>query len=677
MLSRIRVLPVSRRIAALGNLLIGMIIAVAIFGMGTALFLRSEMNSYKLGQTKLELAFGILQDAYQAEVGLLGMDARTAGEKRAVVEAEISEVREGITAIMPLVQGDAEAEIEFGHTSAAFADFETAYGALSAAVDRTAEAAVFTELLGVAVAAADLVAVEADMLKDAFEEDMSKIAAQTELTIYIALGILAVLGAASVAVAAVTSRHIASGLADEIEQSVAQTRALAAGDLAAEISGTDRPGELGELARALLVFRDNAVEAKQLEAAARQREADLRAQEERQSEMRRDAAEQAARDREETRRAMIVDLAEKVGVVVKAAADGDYSRRIDARLSDPELDDMARSINALVANVETAVAEAAEVMAALSDGDVTRVMQGNFRGSFARLQGDINGSLQRLGEMVSGITSRCDDVTVAAEAMRSQSSDLAKRAEQQAASLEETSATMEEIRQSVSSSTKGAADAAEFAQKATERVQEAGEVVSAAVEAMAQISAASKSINDIVSVIDGIAFQTNLLALNAGVEAARAGDSGRGFAVVASEVRALAQRSSDASKDIRALIEESANRVEDGVALVERTGRSLNDILKSVTQMSEIMQNLTGTAQEQASNIGYVTDVIGRLDTITQKNAGLADATSSTAAEMQGKVTEMRRVVGAFRVAGSSRSPSVSGTGSATGQEPISRVAAE
>jgi methyl-accepting chemotaxis protein len=291
-------------------------------------------------------------------------------------------------------------------------------------------------------------------------------------------------------------------------------------------------------------------------------------------------------------------------------------------------------------------------MAALSDGDLTRAMTGSFKGTFARLQGDINGSLDRLREMVSSITEQCDEVTAAAEEMKARSHELARRAEQQAASLEETSANMEEIRQSVGSSTQGAASAAEFARKATDRVQEAGKVVSAAVEAMGQISAASQRINDIVSVIDGIAFQTNLLALNAGVEAARAGESGRGFAVVASEVRALAQRSGDASKDIRALIEESAKRVEDGVALVERTGRSLTDILDGVTQMSEIMQSLTLTAQEQAGNIGDVTDVIGRLDTITQKNASLADATSSTAVGMQDKVAEMRRVVGAFRTSG-------------------------
>ncbi|MCU0908588.1 MAG: methyl-accepting chemotaxis protein, partial [Rhodobacteraceae bacterium] len=255
----------------------------------------------------------------------------------------------------------------------------------------------------------------------------------------------------------------------------------------------------------------------------------------------------------------------------------------------------------------------------------------------------------RLREMVVEITHQCDGVSEAAATMKARSNDLARRAEQQAASLEETSANMEEIRQSVRASTDGAASAAEFARKATERVEEAGRVVASAVEAMGQISAASQRIGDIVSVIDGIAFQTNLLALNAGVEAARAGESGRGFAVVASEVRALAQRSGDASKDIRSLIEESSKRVEDGVALVERTGRSLSEILEGVTQVSEIMQTMTLTAQEQAGNIGDVTDVIGRLDTITQKNAGLADETSGTAAEMETKVDAMRRVVTAFR----------------------------
>jgi len=643
MLSRLAALPVSRRISALGTLLIGMIVAVALFGMGTALVMRSEMTASKRGQERLELAFGMLQDVYQVEVLLLGVNFGNAREKRAGIEAELAEVRDGLATIAPMVRGDAEAELEYGQTATAFDAMEASFASLYAALDGAVGSSGFAELRNETVEAAERVAVEADLLKDAFAEDMAAIAAETERTIFTALGVLMALGGGAVAVASLMSRRIARGLAEEIGQSVAQTRALAGGDLRTEISGTERPGELGELARALLVFRDNALETKRLEADARQRDADLRAQEERQAEVQRSADEKAAR------RATIADLAEKVGAVVRSAAEGDFTRRIDAKLSDPELDEMARSINTLVDSVQTAVAETARVMAGLTEGDLTRSMDGTFRGIFARLQGDVNTSLARLREMVQEITHQCDGVSEAAATMKARSNDLARRAEQQAASLEETSANMEEIRQSVRASTDGAANAAEFARRATERVEEAGRVVSSAVEAMGQISAASRRIGDIVSVIDGIAFQTNLLALNAGVEAARAGESGRGFAVVASEVRALAQRSGDASKDIRALIEESAKRVEDGVALVERTGRSLSEILEGVTQVSEIMQTMTLTAQEQAGNIGDVTDVIGRLDTITQKNAGLADETSSTAVDMETKVDAMRRVVAAFR----------------------------
>jgi len=649
MLSRLIALPVSRRIAALGNLLIAMIVAVALFGVGTALVLRGEFEAYKAVQTKLELAYGILQDAYSTEVLLFGINFGNARDGKSDVEGELAEIREGITAVEPLLQADADATRTFGQTIAAFDSLESAFVALSAGVDRSVGSSEFAQLRNAALAAADLVAVEADVFKDTLEQDMVQIAAETELTVFVALAILVLLGAGFVAGAALTSRRIARGLADEIGQSVDQTRRLADGDLTATITGTEKDGEMGDLARALLVFRDNAVEAKRLEAEARQREADLRAQEERQVEMQRAAEEKAVRERDTARRATIADLAEKVGAVVKAAAEGDFSRRIDARLSDPELDDLARSINALVDSVQTAVAETARVMAGLTEGDLTRSMDGTFRGIFGRLQGDVNSSLARLREMVVEITHQCDGVSEAAAAMKSRSNDLARRAEQQAASLEETSANMEEIRQSVRASTDGASNAAEFARKATERVEEAGRVVASAVEAMGQISAASQRIGDIVSVIDGIAFQTNLLALNAGVEAARAGESGRGFAVVASEVRALAQRSGDASKDIRSLIEESSKRVEDGVALVERTGRSLSEILEGVTQVSEIMQTMTLTAQEQAGNIGDVTDVIGRLDTITQKNAGLADETSGTAAEMEHKVDAMRRVVASFR----------------------------
>jgi methyl-accepting chemotaxis protein len=233
--------------------------------------------------------------------------------------------------------------------------------------------------------------------------------------------------------------------------------------------------------------------------------------------------------------------------------------------------------------------------------------------------------------------------------MTEQSMELARRAEQQAASLEETSAAMEEISATARSSAAGAATANGFATTATGRVDEAGRVVASAVSAMGDIRAASTRIGEIVSVIEGIAFQTNLLALNASVEAARAGSAGKGFAVVATEVRALAQRSSTASQDIKALIEESAAQVNRGVNLVEETGTTLKEIVEGVRKMAGSLGDLVTAGEEQAAGVQEVTTAISQLDVITQKNAALADRSRDLAGELKSKAEAMESLVSTFR----------------------------
>jgi methyl-accepting chemotaxis protein len=230
-----------------------------------------------------------------------------------------------------------------------------------------------------------------------------------------------------------------------------------------------------------------------------------------------------------------------------------------------------------------------------------------------------------------------------------QSVELARRAEQQAASLEETSAAMEEISATARSSAEGAASANDFATRATGRVDEAGRVVASAVGAMGDIRAASTRIGEIVTVIEGIAFQTNLLALNASVEAARAGSAGKGFAVVATEVRALAQRSSAASQDIKTLIDESAAQVNRGVVLVEETGATLKEIVEGVRQMAGSLSELVTAGKEQAAGVQEVTTAISQLDVITQKNAALADRSRELASDLKSRAEAMEGLVGTFR----------------------------
>ncbi|MEM9474783.1 MAG: methyl-accepting chemotaxis protein [Pseudomonadota bacterium] len=444
-----------------------------------------------------------------------------------------------------------------------------------------------------------------------------------ERTIFVILITLAVIVTASIAGSTVLARRMARQVVGEIENSISEMQQLTEGALDIDITGTERETELGQIARALEVFRDTARETKRLEEASRAEEHKRAALEKEQARQAAQAEEDRQAKVEEARQRMIADLGASVGAAVGAGAQGDFSQRVTTAFDEPEQQALAQSINGMLDNVENGVAAVGRVMARMATGDLTERMQGAFRSAFDDLQGNINDSLDNLG----------------------------RRAEQQAASLEETSAAMEEISASAKSSADGATDAASFANQASEQVDEAGKVVSSAVDAMADIRDASNRIGEIVSVIDGIAFQTNLLALNASVEAARAGSAGKGFAVVATEVRALAQRSSEASQDIKTLIEESSTQVRRGVDLVEETGRTLDEIMGGVRKMAGTMQELTTTAREQATGVGEVTSAITQLDVITQKNAALSEQSRENASRLMQQAEHMRDLLRTFQTA--------------------------
>lgn len=498
------------------------------------------------------------------------------------------------------------------------------------------------------VAAAGEIGTDIDVFLEALNARKAALAAQSKATRTATISTLVVFGILAQGASWWLAHRIAKGTTEAVGTSVKNMRDLAEGNLDLEIPGTDLDHELGDMARALHIFRDRALETKSLEAQQRAQAEDAKERDAEAEQQRKAQEVEAARRVEAARKKMLTDLKVSVGAVVEAGAKGDFTPRIETRFDEPELEEMAQSINRLVENVDAGVAEVVRVMDDLARGNLTSRMQGRYHGAFATLQHNVNGTFERLADMVVDLSGQCDDVTHASDGMSQQAVELARRAEQQAASLEQTSAAIEEISVSARSSAAGARDAAEVARGATDSVEKAGEVVTSAIGAMGDIRDASSRIDDIVGVIDGIAFQTNLLALNASVEAARAGSAGKGFAVVATEVRALAQRSSDASKDIKQLIEESALQVSRGVGLVEETGKTLETIMSGVSEMAATMQKLTQTAQEQATGVGDVSAAITQLDGITQKNAALSDQSRTAASNVGAQAQAMRKLVSWF-----------------------------
>ena len=266
-----------------------------------------------------------------------------------------------------------------------------------------------------------------------------------------------------------------------------------------------------------------------------------------------------------------------------------------------------------------------------------------------RAQHQMKQDLRKLvSEVVAGARSVADTSAQIAQGNQ----DLSQRTEMQASTLEETASSMEELTATVHQSADNARQASELAVGASEVARKGGEVVGQVVSTMSGISGSSKKIADIIGVIDGIAFQTNILALNAAVEAARAGEQGRGFAVVAAEVRTLAQRSAEAAKEIKALIGNSVQQVEAGTRLVDAAGATMQEIVASVTRVSDLIAEIAAASQEQSSGIAQVNTAITQMDGVVQQNATLVEEAAAAAESLKQQAGALLATAARFNVGG-------------------------
>ena len=288
-----------------------------------------------------------------------------------------------------------------------------------------------------------------------------------------------------------------------------------------------------------------------------------------------------------------------------------------------------------------------EALRRMTDGDFSVPLTG-LPPEYASIQRDFETMRAQVGAALGDVAQTSKAVDMGAQEIRQASDDLARRTEQQAASLEEASAAMTSLAASVGSTAGDAVHLHDSVQSTHGDAQAGGAVVEEAVHAMNDIHNSAQEIGKIIAVIDGIAFQTNLLALNAGVEAARAGDAGRGFAVVANEVRALAQRSAEAALDIKTLIGQSSVQVERGVALVGQTGDTFARIVGKVGEIAGLASNIANASSTQATNIGQVRETVRELDLMTQQNAAMVEEATAASRNLAGEADRMAELVSRF-----------------------------
>lgn len=294
-------------------------------------------------------------------------------------------------------------------------------------------------------------------------------------------------------------------------------------------------------------------------------------------------------------------------------------------------------------------AYAAEVVKGVAEGDLTIDVIVNTNDNSSMLFA-VKDMIHKLSVIVANIRNATESITIASQEITSGNTDLSQRTEEQASSLEETSSSMEELLTNVRQNAESARHAYQLAQGSCDIAEQSGAAVEKLVATMTTINESSKKIEDIISVIDGIAFQTNILALNAAVEAARAGEQGRGFAVVAAEVRNLAQRSATAAKEIKLLIGGSMKNVNVGSSQVKDAADTISDVVTSVQLVASLMKDISATTTEQSTSIEQVNTAIVQMDEVTQQNAALVEESAAAAESMQEQAEDLLREVSAFKL---------------------------
>lgn len=338
-----------------------------------------------------------------------------------------------------------------------------------------------------------------------------------------------------------------------------------------------------------------------------------------------------------------------ISVALRALEDGDFSKRVTVD-APGEFKVLKDSINTTLDSLESFVEDVSNTQSKISDGDLTELVRGEYQGKMGALRDSLNASSKTMSGMIGQVGTVTRLVAKDSVSIAQGGEEIAKRIEQQTGALERTNQRMVEMTESVRNNAENARSANEMVHSASSQLDSGVEVMNKALTSMDDMNEASQKINDIIGIIDSIAFQTNLLALNAAVEAARAGEHGRGFAVVAGEVRALAGKSADAASEIKSLIENSVRISNQSGSYVKQVNEALNEINQSMSSVSEMVSTISEASSEQSNGIAEVSRSVAEMEESTQQNSSLANQAAQSGNDLKHQADELLSLVADFKV---------------------------